>query len=266
MSETSNLIELSKEQHLQAHAYAVACVEKGQGTAAQDYVMGKDMSSDKDPTARWYRGGLAELAMHSLLGTEPDWKPGRLDPGYDGSLSIGYTWDAKCVKGAPKFLPVIPEKSEEEPDGSKNHAVLYVLFKYHGKHDACEFIGWDYWTRVQRYPVDTLTKRAGGRRSHLVPRGDLRPWEDLERMHFKGIERFEMRHDGRTYPVSINHKRKAVKIEDVIYDKDQFARLTRMGPAAALKAHLVCQAMDGELLNVGQTLDNFEASLEGPTE
>ena len=251
------MIELSDEQRNAAlgHACAVIAAEQGATDPGVIASSGYDLSNDKDPVAHKYRGFLAEIAIHSLLGTEPMFVVGKAG-GVDGVLSNGYTWDSKCVKGAPKFLPVVP---------GGDHAVIYIMVKYHAAKDACEFMGWDYWLRIKTYEIGKLKAASNARPSHLVPRADLRPWSDLERMHFKGIERFQMRHDGRVYPVSINHQREAVKIEDVVYDKEQFARMRRMGPAAALKAHLVCQALDGKLLNVSASLDQFEANLEGPT-
>jgi hypothetical protein len=62
------------------------------------------------------------------------------------------------------------------------------------------------------------------------------------------IERFAIRVEGEEWPVSINHRRKAVKIQDVIYDLAAFRQLAQMGPLMARATHRVAQAIDGELL------------------
>jgi len=64
----------------------------------------------------------------------------------------------------------------------------------------------------------------------------------------KEIQRFAILVEGEKWPVSINHRRKAVKVQDVIYDREAFQQLSQMGSSMARATHRVAQAFDGELL------------------
>ena len=203
-------------------------------------------ANDPDGVDRVRLGLRAELVVHRLLGTEPTWVAGRFDGGKDGVLSTGHTWDSKACAGAPKYLLVPPTLPV--------HADCYILVKTTG--DRYRIAGWDYWLRIQRYVVGTV--KDGGRESHKVPAEDLRAWEDFARIHTHGVERFSMTVDGMEVPVSINHRRRAVKIGNVIYDKKAFNRMIEMGSKAAKKAHAVMDVFDGEFVAGESEMDTID--------
>ena len=246
MTATFDLTDEQRAMCLAAAQATVAAWETSDDPVIRN-TNAKNMTGDGDPVEHWRVGYLAEMTIHAMLGTTPAWEANKVDPGWDGILSNGYTWDSKVARKAARVMPVPPTLPA--------HADIYILAKHTAKTDTVDVVGWDYWLRAQRYPVKPLKRFPDNpekeRPSHLVPRGDLRPWEDLERIHTKGIERFEVKIDGTVFPVSINHRRKAVKIGDVVYDHTAFNRLVVMGPEAARKAHMVCQEVDGELIGGG---------------
>ena len=250
---TDEWVKLSPDDRALCVAQAARIVKEGKGSddptiRARFNRYGDLVEGNEDQTKGFTIGLAGELVVHRALGTEPAWVAGQFDGGKDGVLSTGHTWDSKVVRKAPRFLPVPPTLPQ--------HADCYILVKHDSEKKAFRIVGWDYWLRIARYVPDYLpgmdpeTREAAGkkpgRKSHLVPATDLRPWDDFARIHNDQVERFTMRLGTKEYPVSINHKRHAVKIGDVVYDREAFAKMVALGSDAARKAHEVMQAFDGE--------------------
>ena len=59
------------------------------------------------------------------------------------------------------------------------------------------------------------------------------------------IERFKMRVDGEVWPVSINHTKRAVRINGVVLMADQWPAFVAAGPEMARAVIRTAKALDG---------------------
>ena len=127
-------------------------------------------------------GVVGEWAFGKFCGLMPRVEPGRGgDGGYDFQLPMVFTVDVKTSKKAESLLVEV----------GKVKADIYVLAHYHAPAQGddtgdtqytraeAELVGWT-WASV----VKAVEPRDTGRGviNHCVPRAQLRPMEELERM------------------------------------------------------------------------------------
>lgn len=188
----------------------------------------------------------AELARQPEYDTHGD---GRVD----FTLYTGETVDVKCTAMEPPRLAL-----EERHYAWEGHADVYVLARWapiQGAYDA-ELMGW---LRADEIPErgDSVIMGAGRDNPQpgwYVPVDRLHDMEGLLEAHLEerpDPERFAMRlPGGREVRVSINHEHRAVRVGDVVFRSDAWARLLELPDAQArLRALRAMEALDGELVD-----------------